>query len=126
MFITIRRFILQLYNLDYVDLFTWPLLCDYEDVIFELYIAFTISSFLILSDHGKCDCGSCKCDVGWEGENCNCTTIKETCMSVASNDLLCSGRGYCHCGVCQCTTPGAYGATCDKCPTCPDSCTLKE
>ncbi|KAM8723817.1 integrin beta-3a [Acanthopagrus schlegelii] len=80
----------------------------------------------LCSDHGKCDCGSCKCDVGWEGENCNCTTVKETCMSVASNDLLCSGRGYCHCGVCQCTTPGAYGATCDKCPTCPDSCTLKE
>uniref|UniRef100_A0A671X9P3 Integrin beta n=1 Tax=Sparus aurata TaxID=8175 RepID=A0A671X9P3_SPAAU len=80
----------------------------------------------LCSDHGKCDCGSCKCDVGWEGENCNCTTVKETCVSVASNDLLCSGRGYCHCGVCQCTTPGAYGATCDKCPTCPDSCTLKE
>lgn len=78
----------------------------------------------LCSDHGKCSCGFCQCDAGWEGENCNCTSRKDTCMS--SIGLLCSGRGNCECGVCQCTQPGAYGATCEKCPTCPDSCTIKK
>ncbi|KAJ0058348.1 hypothetical protein NL108_013421, partial [Boleophthalmus pectinirostris] len=78
----------------------------------------------LCSDHGKCDCGFCQCDAGWKGENCNCTTRTDTCMSHIG--LLCSGRGNCECGVCQCTQPGAYGATCEKCPTCPDSCTIKQ
>ncbi|CAL9693020.1 unnamed protein product [Knipowitschia caucasica] len=78
----------------------------------------------LCSDHGKCNCGFCQCEAGWKGENCNCTTRTDTCMS--SIGLLCSGRGNCECGVCQCTQPGAYGATCDKCPTCPDSCTIKQ
>lgn len=78
----------------------------------------------LCSDHGKCNCGFCQCDAGWKGENCNCTTRTDTCMS--SIGLLCSGRGSCECGVCQCTQPGAYGATCEKCPTCPDSCTIKQ
>ncbi|XP_075941693.1 integrin beta-3a [Anarhichas minor] len=78
----------------------------------------------LCSDHGKCSCGLCQCDAGWKGDNCNCTTRIDTCMS--SIGLLCSGRGNCQCGVCQCTQPGAYGDTCDKCPTCPDSCTIKK
>uniref|UniRef100_A0A3P8RZD1 Integrin beta n=1 Tax=Amphiprion percula TaxID=161767 RepID=A0A3P8RZD1_AMPPE len=78
----------------------------------------------LCSDHGKCNCGFCQCDAGWKGENCNCTTRTDTCMSHIG--LLCSGRGSCECGVCQCTQPGAYGATCEKCPTCPDSCTIKK
>ncbi|XP_063759885.1 integrin beta-3a isoform X2 [Eleginops maclovinus] len=77
----------------------------------------------LCSDHGKCGCGICQCDAGWKGDNCNCSTQIDTCMS--SIGMLCSGRGYCQCGVCQCTQPGAYGDTCEKCPTCPDSCTLK-
>uniref|UniRef100_A0A3P8WGT8 Integrin beta n=1 Tax=Cynoglossus semilaevis TaxID=244447 RepID=A0A3P8WGT8_CYNSE len=77
----------------------------------------------LCSDHGKCNCGFCQCDAGWKGENCNCSARTDTCMS--SIGLLCSGRGNCECGVCQCTQPGAYGATCEKCPTCPDSCTIK-
>lgn len=40
--------------------------------------------------------------------------------------MLCSGRGHCLCGVCECTQPGAYGLTCEKCPTCPDACTIKK
>uniref|UniRef100_A0AAX7SX02 Integrin beta n=1 Tax=Astatotilapia calliptera TaxID=8154 RepID=A0AAX7SX02_ASTCA len=75
----------------------------------------------LCSGHGKCDCGVCKCDAGWKGENCNCTTRTDTCMS--SSGFLCSSRGICDCGVCLCTQPGAYGATCEKCPTCPDACT---
>ncbi|KAM9843660.1 integrin beta-3-like [Aulostomus maculatus] len=77
----------------------------------------------LCSDHGKCSCGFCECDSGWKGENCNCTTRTDTCMSHIG--MLCSGRGNCDCGACQCTQPGAYGATCEKCPTCPDSCTIK-
>nr|XP_024128437.1 integrin beta-3 [Oryzias melastigma] len=78
----------------------------------------------LCSGNGKCDCGICQCDAGWKGENCNCTTRTDTCLSSAG--LLCSRLGYCECGVCQCTQPGAYGATCEKCPTCPDSCTIKK
>ncbi|XP_040918003.1 integrin beta-3-like [Toxotes jaculatrix] len=78
----------------------------------------------LCSDHGTCNCGFCRCEAGWKGENCNCTTRIDTCMS--NIGLLCSGRGNCECGVCQCTQPGAYGATCEKCPTCPDSCTIKK
>ncbi|KAF3846036.1 hypothetical protein F7725_003114 [Dissostichus mawsoni] len=78
----------------------------------------------LCSDHGKCGCGICQCDAGWNGDNCNCSTQIDTCMS--SIGMLCSGRGNCKCGVCQCTQPGAYGDTCEKCPTCPDSCTIKK
>ncbi|XP_061605047.1 integrin beta-3-like isoform X2 [Phyllopteryx taeniolatus] len=78
----------------------------------------------LCSSHGKCSCGFCQCDAGWVGDNCNCSTRIDTCMSGIG--LLCSGRGSCECGVCQCTQPGAYGATCEKCPTCPNSCTIKE
>ncbi|XP_060882237.1 integrin beta-3-like [Labrus mixtus] len=78
----------------------------------------------LCSNHGKCSCGFCLCDSGWKGENCNCSTRIDTCWS--SNGLQCSGRGYCECGVCQCTQPGAYGETCEKCPTCPDSCDIKK
>ncbi|XP_047426889.1 integrin beta-3a [Mugil cephalus] len=78
----------------------------------------------LCSDHGKCNCGFCQCDAGWKGESCNCTTRTDTCMS--NTGILCSGRGYCECGVCQCTQPGAYGVTCEKCPICPDSCTIKK
>ncbi|KAF7225920.1 integrin beta-3a [Nothobranchius furzeri] len=78
----------------------------------------------LCSDHGRCNCGFCQCDAGWTGDSCDCSTRTDTCMS--SIGLLCSGRGNCECGVCQCTQPGAYGSTCEKCPTCPDSCTIKK
>ncbi|XP_013878237.1 integrin beta-3 [Austrofundulus limnaeus] len=79
---------------------------------------------VLCSDKGKCSCGFCQCDAGWQGESCNCSTRTDTCMSGIG--LLCSGRGNCECGVCQCTQTGAYGDTCEKCPTCPDSCTIKK
>uniref|UniRef100_A0A8D0CIR9 Integrin beta n=1 Tax=Scleropages formosus TaxID=113540 RepID=A0A8D0CIR9_SCLFO len=78
----------------------------------------------LCSGHGLCSCGFCQCNPEWKGENCNCSTRTDTCMS--SLGLLCSGRGQCVCGSCECTQPGAYGATCDKCPTCPDACTIKK
>ncbi|XP_053708367.1 integrin beta-3a isoform X1 [Synchiropus splendidus] len=79
---------------------------------------------LLCSNNGDCNCGFCQCHAGWKGDNCNCTTRTDTCMSNLGS--LCSGRGICQCGVCQCTQPGAYGATCEKCPTCPDSCSIKK
>ncbi|XP_060757878.1 integrin beta-3a [Neoarius graeffei] len=79
----------------------------------------------LCSGHGDCACGYCQCHTGWSGESCNCSTRTDTCMA-STEQLLCSGRGACSCGVCECTVPGAYGETCEKCPTCPDSCTLKK
>ncbi|XP_058038071.1 integrin beta-3 isoform X2 [Ahaetulla prasina] len=80
----------------------------------------------LCSGHGKCICGDCACNPDWTGTYCNCTTRTDTCMS--SNGLMCSGqgRGYCVCGKCVCTQPGSYGDTCEKCPTCPDACTIKK
>nr|XP_033774857.1 integrin beta-3 [Geotrypetes seraphini] len=75
------------------------------------------------SGHGQCNCGDCSCESDWTGDYCNCTTRTDTCL--ASSGLLCSGYGQCICGKCDCTQPGSYGTTCEKCPTCPDACTIK-
>uniref|UniRef100_A0A8C8DLK9 Integrin beta n=1 Tax=Oryzias sinensis TaxID=183150 RepID=A0A8C8DLK9_9TELE len=96
----------------------WGKLCECDDFNCPRYKG------ELCSGHGVCNCGFCQCDPDWQGENCNCSRRTDTCMS--SLGLLCSGRGQCVCGVCECTQPGAYGATCDKCPTCPDACTMKK
>lgn len=70
--------------------------------------------------HGVCECGECVCHPGWIGEYCNCSTSTEACVS--EDGGVCSGRGNCVCGSCVCTEPGASGDTCEKCPTCGDSC----
>ncbi|XP_036381784.1 integrin beta-3-like [Megalops cyprinoides] len=96
----------------------WGKLCECDDFNCLRYKG------ELCSGHGTCSCGFCQCDSDWKGDNCNCSTRTDTCMS--SLGLLCSGRGQCVCGSCECTQPGAYGATCDKCPTCPDACTIKK
>lgn len=73
--------------------------------------------------HGECHCGECKCHAGYIGDNCNCSTEMDSCVS--SDGQMCSGRGACVCGKCQCTEPGAFGETCEKCPTCPGVCSTK-
>uniref|UniRef100_A0A8C1NFT9 Integrin beta n=1 Tax=Cyprinus carpio TaxID=7962 RepID=A0A8C1NFT9_CYPCA len=73
----------------------------------------------ICSGNGECNCGNCQCSPGWSGDSCACSTRTDACMG--SGGMLCSGRGHCLCGVCECTQPGAYGLTCEKCPTCPDA-----
>ncbi|XP_026063719.1 integrin beta-3a [Carassius auratus] len=78
----------------------------------------------ICSGNGECNCGTCQCVSGWSGDSCDCSTRTDGCMG--SGGMLCSGRGHCVCGVCECTQPGAYGSTCEKCPTCPDACTIKK
>ncbi|KAJ8245952.1 hypothetical protein GJAV_G00262080 [Gymnothorax javanicus] len=96
----------------------WGKLCECDDFNCLRYKG------ELCSGHGTCSCGFCQCNSDWKGENCNCSTRTDTCMS--SLGLFCSGRGQCVCGSCECTQPGAYGATCDKCPTCPDACTIKK
>uniref|UniRef100_A0A672JH55 Integrin beta n=1 Tax=Salarias fasciatus TaxID=181472 RepID=A0A672JH55_SALFA len=96
----------------------WGKLCECDDFNCLRYKG------ELCSGHGVCNCGFCQCAPDWQGENCNCSRRTDTCMS--SLGLLCSGRGQCVCGACECTQPGAYGATCDKCPTCPDACTMKK
>uniref|UniRef100_A0A6Q2Z3Z4 Integrin beta n=1 Tax=Esox lucius TaxID=8010 RepID=A0A6Q2Z3Z4_ESOLU len=76
-----------------------------------------------IKSHGECHCGECKCHAGYIGDNCNCST--ETLSCVSDDGQICSGRGNCACGRCQCTEPGAFGDTCEKCPTCPDACGTK-
>ncbi|XP_053327069.1 integrin beta-5 isoform X1 [Spea bombifrons] len=78
---------------------------------------------VLCSGHGECDCGECKCHAGYIGENCNCTTETAGCLS--DEGQICSGKGNCVCGQCQCIEPGAFGQTCEKCPTCPDACGTK-
>ncbi|XP_064183464.1 integrin beta-6 isoform X1 [Anguilla rostrata] len=70
--------------------------------------------------HGHCMCGECSCHSGWTGEYCNCSSSTDAC--VAEDGELCSGRGKCVCGRCVCSVPGASGDTCERCPTCGDSC----
>uniref|UniRef100_A0A3Q2P8X3 Integrin beta n=1 Tax=Fundulus heteroclitus TaxID=8078 RepID=A0A3Q2P8X3_FUNHE len=96
----------------------WGKLCECDDFNCPRYKG------ELCSGHGDCNCGFCQCAPDWQGENCNCSRRTDTCMS--NLGLLCSGRGQCVCGACECTQPGAYGATCDKCPTCPDACTMKK
>ncbi|XP_067843422.1 integrin beta-5 [Heptranchias perlo] len=78
---------------------------------------------ILCSGHGKCHCGECKCHADWIGDNCNCSTEIDSCLS--DDGQICSGRGNCACGRCSCTEPGAFGDTCEKCPTCPDACGTK-
>ncbi|KAM9342952.1 integrin beta-5 isoform 2-T2 [Pholidichthys leucotaenia] len=78
---------------------------------------------VLCSGHGECHCGECKCHAGYIGDNCNCSTETSPCIS--DDGQICSGRGSCVCGRCQCTEPGAFGDTCEKCPTCPDACGTK-
>ncbi|XP_056144994.1 integrin beta-5 [Lampris incognitus] len=78
---------------------------------------------ILCSGHGECHCGECKCHAGYIGDNCNCSTETASCFS--GDGQICSGRGSCVCGRCQCTEPGAFGDTCEKCPTCPDACGTK-
>lgn len=78
---------------------------------------------VLCSGHGECHCGECKCHAGYVGDNCNCSTDTSSCIS--EDGQMCSGRGSCVCGRCQCSEPGAFGDTCEKCPTCPDACGTK-
>ncbi|XP_051571751.1 integrin beta-3-like [Myxocyprinus asiaticus] len=90
----------------------WGLYCECDD------FSCLRSKGQLCAGNGECNCGSCQCNPGWFGESCDCSIRTDNCMG--NGGMLCSGRGHCVCGVCKCTQPGAYGLTCEKCPTCSD------
>ncbi|EMP26993.1 Integrin beta-2, partial [Chelonia mydas] len=44
-------------------------------------------------ERGRCDCGECKCNAGFEGSACQCKKSTDGCVNVRGN--VCSGRGSC-------------------------------
>ncbi|KAJ8362174.1 hypothetical protein AAFF_G00390890 [Aldrovandia affinis] len=91
----------------------------------------------VCGGRGDCLCGQCTCHASpfgkvW-GPFCECDNFN--CLRFKGQ--LCSGHGTCDCGACQCDADwtgrtlhmhpaGACGSTCDRCPTCPDACTIKK
>lgn len=76
------------------------------------------------SEHGTCKCGECICNVGWNGTDCSCSTLTETCTAPGDSNV-CSEHGECVCGVCNCEKDDAnrrYGKFCEKCSTCTGRC----
>ncbi|XP_056375705.1 integrin beta-8 [Hyla sarda] len=75
----------------------------------------------LCSGNGECYNGDCKCHSGWEGDRCQCSSLKKHCMD--SNGLVCSGRGTCTCGKCECTIDKSFGPLCQYCSGCSNTCT---
>ncbi|XP_060075720.1 integrin beta-3-like [Ylistrum balloti] len=60
-------------------------------------------------DRGWCECGTCRCNNGFTGDDCSCTTATDRCM--ADDGSICSGNGNCRCNECVCIN-GYGGQTC--------------
>ncbi|NXX91124.1 ITB2 protein, partial [Centropus bengalensis] len=70
-------------------------------------------------EHGRCDCGECKCEPDYEGSACQCLKSKAVCLNEHGHE--CSLRGTCHCNHCQCWG-GYQPPLCRECPGCPSPC----
>ncbi|XP_053982497.1 integrin beta-nu [Hylaeus volcanicus] len=70
--------------------------------------------------HGTNECGLCKCDIGWSGDDCNCdetSSVQNRLQCVRPNATnTCSNRGECICGSCVCDE-GYRGQFCE-CSAC--------
>ncbi|ESO84518.1 hypothetical protein LOTGIDRAFT_196574 [Lottia gigantea] len=70
------------------------------------------------STYGTFECGICNCDVGREGDRCQCSEIDviegrnvDPCVSNKTT-VKCMGRGECKCGLCSCEL-GYTGRYCE-------------
>lgn len=58
------------------------------------------------SGHGTLKCGRCECDIGYSGDDCNCTSDADKidkCRPGTSGSL-CSDHGVCKCNKCYCNS----------------------
>ncbi|OWF55818.1 integrin beta-3-like [Mizuhopecten yessoensis] len=62
-------------------------------------------------DRGWCECGTCRCNSGFLGEDCSCPTAIDRCT--ADDGRICSGNGNCRCNRCVCIN-GYMGPTCSE------------
>jgi integrin beta 1 len=77
----------------------------------------------LCSGNGRCECQNCRCNEGWGGSACECSTSTDECTD--ADGKICSGHGDCVCGRCECREDenGRHsGKLCEKCPTCPNRC----
>ncbi|XP_015275238.1 PREDICTED: integrin beta-2 [Gekko japonicus] len=70
-------------------------------------------------ERGRCDCGKCKCNPGFEGSACHCRSTTDGCVNLKGN--VCSGRGRCECNTCRCQH-GYQLPFCQECPGCSSPC----
>ncbi|XP_048362575.1 integrin beta-2-like [Sphaerodactylus townsendi] len=71
------------------------------------------------AERGHCDCGKCKCNLGFEGSACHCRSTTDGCK--IDKGSVCSGRGKCECNTCLCRN-GYQRPFCKECPGCPSPC----
>ncbi|KAJ8334080.1 hypothetical protein SKAU_G00397190 [Synaphobranchus kaupii] len=67
------------------------------------------------SGNGDLVCGKCRCEDGWLGNYCNCSSAAKTdntgCIQ-SDAELPCSGHGDCLCGTCVCSSERYEGPFC--------------
>lgn len=81
----------------------------------------TLMSLCPTVGKGKCRCGVCVCDEGYEGSACQCKVSQTECQI---NNTVCYGRGVCRCSRCECDE-GYQRPHCKTCLGCPDPCQTK-
>ena len=68
----------------------------------------------------------CKCNEGYVGVSCECTTSNSSCIGPGQdgrNVSLCSGVGQCICGQCICDDYATnFGGLCEECLVSRDLC----
>ncbi|XP_053420224.1 integrin beta-2 isoform X2 [Nycticebus coucang] len=68
---------------------------------------------------GLCFCGTCNCQIGYEGSACQCQKSTDGCLN--QRGVECSGRGRCRCNACECD-PGYQPPLCQECQGCNFTC----